>query len=216
MTIVLCQWNWLSAHLNLLHLAHLIHASCICLCASVICICFFHLLANLFSPKYGACTDQSWVGHVCAYHMSASSFSGLHLICPGLVLTSPSLQYWWPFMIIFWMHHLWCYNPANYLTYCPGIGPLVLSGWGCILPAVTWDIFTCVLAAYGLNILSCPTVHKSDNISFECTVPSLIFSKRYFSIIKGVLHMCLIFHMINLPIFVTLMKDCPFSSVFAS
>ena len=115
---------------------------------------FIYIFALLFacwpfSPKYGMWKGWSRVSHVCTYFISIPSLSCLWFINPDQVLILPFVKSW----LLFMFNVFGCitYNNTILLIYwhiCPSIRPLALSHLS------LWHIFTCVLIAYGLDILN--------------------------------------------------------------
>ena len=71
-------------------------------------------------------------------------------------------------------------------------------------------MYDCESAVYDLNILSCPIVLSSWKSPLMTHFPFSICSWRYCSLVIWMLHLCLVFYIINLSIFITLtMYDLP-------
>ena len=148
------------------------------------------------------------------YCWTSPSLYGLWLICPKLVLILPFLPLWLPFMIPV----LGTSAQMSQSCLLSNISVLASVPWICQAGDLSsclslWYIF-CVSAAYGLNILLCSSEVAYVNISSKHPVPFTICSQWFYFNIIRVLHMFLMLHVINLPIFFTLtMYDYPLWSV---
>ena len=77
-----------------------------------------------------------------------------------------------------------------------------------------WFRFVCVHVIYGLDILSCLIRYVFVNMSFICPIPLTICCLRYCSVIIDIFWMCLVLHVITLPVFATpTLYDHPLWSV---
>ena len=70
--------------------------------------------------------------------------------------------------------------------------------------SLLYMICICKSAAYDMTILLCFFGIGFMKISSNCQVPFLICSQKYCSVVIQVLCICLVFHIINLSVFVTL------------
>ena len=67
-----------------------------------------------------------------------------------------------------------------------------------------WFLFICVSDIWGLNILFCLISFAFVNMSLSCQMLLSLHSLWYCSVIIGIFLMCLVLHVITLPVFITL------------
>ena len=62
-------------------------------------------------------------------------------------------------------------------------------------------MFICVYNIYSLNVISCLIMPLSVSMSFRCPALFTICSLRYCFVIIGIFWMCLVLHVMSLPVF---------------
>ena len=143
------------------------------------------------------------------YSWSILSLSGLWLMYPDWV---PVLRLF--FWLLFMLSFLGASCPVSWsslpsIIFVPVMAP---SSWSGVLSSChpLWYVLTCVSATYGLSTLLCSSEFVSVNMSFRHQVPITMCSLKYYFAIICVLQMCLVLHVIRLPIYFTLtMYDHP-------
>ena len=139
------------------------------------------------------------------YHWLLPILSGLRLMQPDIVITSPLLPFQLFFLILILgasYPFLWSCSPSALVV--KALTPSTC--WSKILFSylLLWYAFTSVPAVFGLNTLLCSIEFASMNVSSKHPVPFTICCLRHCSATISVLWMSVVLYVTNLPIFVPL------------
>ena len=122
-------------------------------------------------------------------------------MCPELVLTVS--------LLLLMISVLGSSLPMSFscmpsVIFVPALNPLIC--WSGVSSSCLplWYMFIYLPAVYGLNTLLCSTEFLSVNMSSKFSVPFTFCCLRYCSTILNAFQMCLVLHVISLPIFITL------------